>query len=51
MTTFTEVKGDIFQSKAQALVNPVNCVGAMGAGLARQFKNRYPELDRRYRHD
>jgi O-acetyl-ADP-ribose deacetylase (regulator of RNase III) len=33
-------KGDIFDSKAQAIVNPVNCVGVMGAGLAKQFKNR-----------
>ncbi len=34
--------GNIFASKAEALVNPVNCVGVMGAGLALQFKNRYP---------
>ena len=33
------------------LVNPVNCVGTMGAGLAKQFKNRYPEMDRNYRSD
>lgn len=35
--------GDIFQCKADALVNAVNCVGVMGAGLALQFKNKYPE--------
>lgn len=33
--------GDIFESGAQALVNPVNCVGTMGAGLALAFKRRY----------
>ena len=33
--------GDIFRSKAEALVNPVNCVGVMGAGLALQFKWKY----------
>jgi len=26
--------GDIFKSKAQTLVNTVNCVGIMGKGLA-----------------
>lgn len=35
-------KGDIFESGCEALVNPVNCVGVMGAGLAREFKKRYP---------
>jgi O-acetyl-ADP-ribose deacetylase (regulator of RNase III) len=36
--------GDIFQSDAQVLVNPVNCRGVMGAGLALAFKQRYPEM-------
>lgn len=31
------------------VVIPVNCVGVMGAGLARQFKLRYPEQARYYR--
>ena len=35
--------GDIFASTADALVNPVNCEGVMGAGLALQFKKRFPE--------
>ena len=34
--------GDIFAEDAEALVNPVNCVGVMGGGLALQFKTRYP---------
>lgn len=41
--------GDIFQTDAQALVNPTNCVGPMGAGLARQFANRYPANTAEYR--
>ena len=41
MITFT--KGDLFESQAEALVNPVNCVGVMGKGLALQFKQRFPE--------
>jgi O-acetyl-ADP-ribose deacetylase (regulator of RNase III) len=36
--------GDLFSSGADALVNPVNCVGVMGAGLAKQFKQRYPPM-------
>lgn len=38
------VNGDIFDSKMQTLVNPVNMVGVMGAGLAKQFHDRYPGL-------
>lgn len=37
------VKGDLFESKAQCLVNAVNCVGVMGAGIAKQFKRRFPK--------
>ena len=39
----------IFEVDAEAIVNPVNCVGVSGAGLARQFAMRYPENDRLYR--
>lgn len=36
--------GDIFESKAQTLVNTVNCVGVMGKGIAQLFKKNYPEM-------
>jgi O-acetyl-ADP-ribose deacetylase (regulator of RNase III)/uncharacterized protein YwgA len=36
--------GDLFASKAQTLVNTVNCVGVMGKGVALEFKNRFPEM-------
>ena len=36
------VKGDMFDTKYDAYVNPVNCKGVMGKGLALEFKNRYP---------
>ncbi|MEO6346767.1 MAG: macro domain-containing protein [Aquaticitalea sp.] len=36
------IKGDIFQSKAEALVNTVNTVGVMGKGIALQFKKAFP---------
>lgn len=35
-------KQDIFKSGCEALVNPVNTVGVMGAGLALAFKKKYP---------
>ncbi|WP_316795331.1 macro domain-containing protein [Pedobacter agri] len=36
--------GNIFDSRAQTLVNTVNCVGVMGKGLALEFKKKYPEM-------
>lgn len=39
----------IFDSKAQTLVNPVNCVGVMGKGLAAEFKRQFPEMFQEYR--
>ena len=36
--------GDLFASPAQTLVNPVNCVGVMGKGLALEFKKRFPGM-------
>jgi len=36
--------GDIFDSKAQTLINTVNCVGVMGKGIALEFKERFPEM-------
>lgn len=34
--------GNIFNAPAEVLVNPVNCVGVMGRGLAFQFKKKFP---------
>jgi O-acetyl-ADP-ribose deacetylase (regulator of RNase III) len=42
------IKGDIFQSGAQTLVNTVNCVGVMGKGLALEFKKRFPGMYQDY---
>ncbi len=36
--------GDIFESKAQTLVNTVNIVGVMGKGIALGFRKRFPEM-------
>jgi len=40
--------GDILKSKAQTLVNTVNCVGIMGKGIALEFKKRFPDMFRDY---
>lgn len=42
-------KGDIFKSGCDILVNPVNCIGPMGAGLAKEFASRYPGLERAHK--
>lgn len=36
--------GDMLKSKAQTLINTVNCVGVMGKGIALEFKNRFPDM-------
>lgn len=43
------VKGNIFESAAEALVNTVNTVGVMGKGLALQFREKFPENFRVYK--
>jgi O-acetyl-ADP-ribose deacetylase (regulator of RNase III) len=42
-------RGNLLDSGAEALVNPVNCRGVMGAGLALAFKRRFPEVFDAYR--
>jgi O-acetyl-ADP-ribose deacetylase (regulator of RNase III) len=44
-----QVEGNLFESGAPVLVNPVNCVGASGKGLALEFKRRFPEMEKSYR--
>lgn len=36
---------DILTSSAQTLVLPCNTRGALGAGLAKQFKEKWPEIE------
>ena len=40
--TVNVVEGDLFADPAQVWVNAVNCVGVMGAGVAKHFKSRFP---------
>ena len=42
------MKGDIFNLTAELLINPVNTVGVMGAGLAEKFKKKFPKNFKEY---
>lgn len=42
------VTGNIIESNADFVVCPVNCVGTLGAGLAKQMKQAWPSLDEAY---
>jgi O-acetyl-ADP-ribose deacetylase (regulator of RNase III) len=42
------IKGNIFGSNCQCIVNTVNCVGVMGAGIAYECRLRYPQMFERY---
>jgi len=44
-----EKKGNIFTTRAQTIVNTVNCVGVMGAGIAYEFKLREPNMFLKYK--
>ena len=38
----------MLQSKAQTLINTVNCVGVMGKGIALVFKKHFPDMYKDY---
>ena len=48
MSELHVIDGNIFTTKAHTLVNTVNCVGAMGAGIALEYRLRYPEMNEQY---
>lgn len=39
----------MFDIESNIYINPINCVGTMGKGLALEFKNRYPETFNDYK--
>ncbi len=41
--------GNIFETNMLTLVNTVNCVGVMGKGVAKEFKQRYPQMFEDYK--
>lgn len=44
----TEAKGNLLKAPVDALVNTVNTQGAMGKGIALQFKNAFPAMFNEY---
>jgi O-acetyl-ADP-ribose deacetylase (regulator of RNase III) len=44
------VEGDILQAAEDIIGHQVNCKGVMGAGLAKQIKNKYPNVYEEYVH-
>ncbi|MFE0472681.1 macro domain-containing protein [Streptomyces sp. NPDC058947] len=42
-------EGNLLNSTCQVLVNAVNCIGVTGAGIAKQFQDRWPEQVAEYR--
>jgi O-acetyl-ADP-ribose deacetylase (regulator of RNase III) len=44
----TILTGNIFTTKCTTIVNTVNCVGIMGAGIAYECRLRYPEMYEKY---
>ena len=49
--SITITSGNLLYSDCDILVNTVNCVGVMGAGIAKQFKERYPNMFKQYKDD
>lgn len=43
MFVIKETDADIFNTTCRAVVNPVNCNGVAGKGLAFEFRQRYPD--------
>lgn len=43
-----ESKGDVLKVKADLICHQVNCLGVMGAGLAKQVKEQYPQVYKEY---
>ena len=42
-------KGNIFTTECEVIVNTVNCSGVMGAGIAYEFRLRYPDMFYKYK--
>jgi hypothetical protein len=42
------IKCDIFESGADVICHQVNCQGVMGSGIAKQVKEKFPEVYTRY---
>lgn len=43
------LRGDIFNSDANLTLHQVNCRGVMGSGVAKQVREKYPEVYKQYK--
>jgi O-acetyl-ADP-ribose deacetylase (regulator of RNase III) len=43
------VRGNLFDLNLPAIGHGVNCRGMMGAGIAKQFRDRYPDMYKAYK--
>lgn len=48
MSELKIINGNIFTTTCQTIVNTVNCVGVMGAGIALECRLRYPAMFQQY---
>lgn len=44
-----EVKGNVLNSKVDIVVHCTNCFGVMGAGIAKQIKEKFPKVFKDYK--
>lgn len=42
------VKGDLLKAKENIIGHQVNCMGVMGSGVAKQIRNKYPQVYEEY---
>ena len=45
------IEGDVFKCEEDLIVHQVNCRGVMGSGIAREVRNRFPDVYNRYKDD
>lgn len=44
-----EINADLFEPRFDAIGHGVNCKGVMGAGIAKEFAGRYPQMLEQYK--
>lgn len=47
--TIRHGRGDLLRATAQCIVHQVNCMGVMGSGVAKQIRDRWPEVYESYK--
>lgn len=43
------IEGNLFSTNADVICHQVNCQGVMGSGVAKQVKEKYPEVYKEYK--